>query len=132
MLARCTNTDGLSVKVLRELFARREAGENTDDLAAEVGKTGTTLRRAWRRVGLHAAKLVRRENNIACVPHIIYTMRFAGKSYREIAERLGILYTRENTRLLYMRLVRYCKRAGCKVPHPTPMLSGEVPSAGSP
>lgn len=126
MLARCTNTEGLSVKVLRDLFARREAGENTDLLAAEVGKTGNTLRKAWRRIGLRASALRRRENNLACTPHLVYMMRFAGKTYREIAERFKMPYTRKAMRLLYMRLVRYCKRAGCKVP------SGGVPSGDSP
>lgn len=131
MLSHCTNTEGLTSRQLRELFARRERGEKTDVLAEEVGKTGLVLRRAWRRIGLHCRQLVRRANENHCKSTWIYSMRVRGFSYYAIATKFGMPQTPKSRRVLYNRLKAHCKKH--RLPFPKPgRITSEVPSADSP
>jgi hypothetical protein len=132
MLARCTNTDGLTSGQLRTLFARRQNGEKTDALAEEVGKTGLVLRRAWRRIGLHASQLIKKRNETHCRSVWIYSMRVRGMSYYEIAEYLSMPQTKATRRTLYNRLVTHCKKFRLPFPKVKSKPTSSAQSAGSP
>lgn len=48
----------------------------------------------------------------------VYELRLAGMEFRDIAVELGLPVEPATTRRLYMRLVRYCERAGVEYPQP--------------
>jgi len=115
----------LTVRELRALFARRQKGERTADLAAEVGMSVNNLGKRWRRVGCHAEKVQRVTNNRQTHSSKVYAMRAKGFAWRQVVEAFGMdPDDAANTRLLYMRLVRYCKRVGCPVPSVEPTRRG--------
>lgn len=51
---------GVSLRAVLALFERRQSGEHTSELAAEVGLTTTHLLRRWRAAGLTARHAPRR------------------------------------------------------------------------
>ena len=115
----------LTVRELRALFARRQKGERTADLAAEVGMSVNNLGKRWRRVGCCAEKVHRAANNQQTHASKVYALRKQGKNWRQVVEAFGLDPDDDaNTRLLYMRLVRYCKRVGCPVPSVEPTRRG--------
>lgn len=112
----------LTVKLLTTLWARREQGERTADLAAEIHREAQVLRQYWRRFGFYSSRVIRAHENKRCAPARIYALRVAGTPYLEIAAALGLPQDQKSVRTLYIRLRRYCARAGIPMPHPNRTL----------
>lgn len=58
----------------------------------------------------------------------VYTLRCAGAEFSDIAAELGLEPAPATTRRLYMRLVRYCERAGVEYPHPVRVEVAPTPT----
>jgi len=106
----------LNVRQLRALYARHLAGESTAALASEVGMSVNNLGKRWRRVGCHAAQARVVQRNVQQRPSWLYAQRSAGVPWRVLVAQHGLPDTQASVRLLYMRLRRYCERAGCAMP----------------
>jgi hypothetical protein len=106
----------LTTGLLRNLWARREAGEKTALLAAEIFREAQVLRQYWRKLGLYSSAVIRTAENQRCAAPRIYAMRVKGLPYKAIADMLALPPTERTLRMLHNRLVRYCHRAGVPVP----------------
>lgn len=58
----------------------------------------------------------------------VYALRCAGVEFNDIAVELGLEPSPAATRRLYMRLVRYCERAGVEYPHPVRVEVAPTPN----
>jgi len=118
--------DGSPVKYrsraeLRRLWERRKAGERTADLAAEIGISANWLCRAWRehcRIDVERHEFDERRARFGTPSAArIYSLRFEGATYREIAEALGMEDPPgKGARLAHSLLRRYCDRAKVRLP----------------
>ena len=106
----------LTTGLLRSLWARREAGERTAQLAAEILREAQVLRQYWRKLGLYSSAVIRTAENQRCASPRIYALRAKGLPYKAIADALALPATEQTLRMLHNRLVRYCRRAGVPVP----------------
>jgi len=102
---------------LNQLWQRMRDGETADALAAEHECTRSNLYKQLREAGLEPSKLRRARQRDDVMASKIYTLRMSGKSFPEIADEFGMEQGDVTIRRLYMRLVRYCERAGAKYPH---------------
>jgi hypothetical protein len=86
---------------IRAALRTRSASE----VAAELGCSVANLRR----------RLASADNTTG---ERVYALRSAGAEFSDIAVELGLAPGPATTRRLYMRLVRYCERAGVEYPRP--------------
>lgn len=107
----------LNVRELHEFYRRRQAGESTEALAAELGCTRCNLYRRWRRLGLHAHKIHRKERSGGTIGHMAWRMRKEGKTYFDIAEAAGWGRGYREARKARSQLERYCQRVGMPIPN---------------
>lgn len=97
---------------LRELFARRRSGERTATLAAEEGVSPEALRQAWRYLGWSCRPVYDAERGRSSRDYKVWDLRRAGATYREVAARLGLDWSRKTFNALRMGEARYAKRIG--------------------
>jgi len=109
-------TNITTVPQLKRLWQRRLNGEATAAIAADIGCTVGNLNRRWRGIGLDPMRHYRNRENRKSNGYRIWVLRREGKTYREIAMLLGFPPDESGERLIYMRLVRYCRRAGVIMP----------------
>lgn len=113
-------TNIVTVPQLKRLWQRHLNGEPTKAIAADIGCTVNNLTRRWRRIGLDPMRHYRNQANRKSNGYRVWALRKEGKTYRQIALLLGFPPDDTGERLIYMRLVRYCKRTGVIMPHHTP------------
>lgn len=106
----------LTTGLLRNLWARREAGEKTAQLAAEILREAQVLRQYWRKLGLYSSAVIRTTESQRCAAPRIYALRVKGLPYKAIADAMGLSPTDQTLRMLHNRLARYCRRVGVQMP----------------
>lgn len=111
-----TTKPKLTTGLLRALWLRRQAGETTGTLAAEIQREGQVLRQYWRRLGFYSSSVIRQAQAQKNGVVLIYTLRAKGVSFNAIAAALGLLPTPRTVRMLHNRLARYCSRIGVPLP----------------
>lgn len=112
----------MTVREVHETWQRRLRGETVSSLARELGCTTSNLRLRWKKVGIdikaHGYGLhpTRRSSPVGCTR--IWSMRQRGMAYAEIARELGESEPDSFKTLnrLQMRLRRFCKKNGIKLP----------------
>jgi hypothetical protein len=109
-------TNITTVPQLKRLWQRRLNGETTAAIAADIGCSVRNLSRRWRFVGIDPLRHYRTQAYRKSNGYRIWVLRREGKTYREIAMLLGFPPDAIGERLIYMRLVRYCRRAGVVMP----------------
>jgi hypothetical protein len=109
-------TNVTTVPQLKRLWQRRLNGESTAAIAADIGCSVGNLARRWRLIGIDPMRYYRNQEHKKSNGYKVWVLRKEGKTYREIAMLLGYTPDDAGERLIYMRLVRYCKRTGVVMP----------------
>lgn len=108
------------------VWKRIRSGVPVKVVAGENGCTTSNIYKRLRLVGYDLSKAVKTDSRLELQASKIYTMRKQGKEFADIARAFGIEPSPSATRMLYMRLVNYCHRAG--VPYPYAPKAARGPS----
>ena len=106
-----------TTKRAERVWKKLRNGMCVKTLAAEEGCGVRNIHRRLKVAGYSSESARREESREELQAGKIYADRKGGKEFTEIAEELGMEPTKMNVRKLYMRLVRYCERAGVPYPH---------------
>ena len=106
-----------TTKRAERVWKKLRNGMCVKTLAAEEGCGVRNIHRRLKVAGYSADSARREESREELQTGKIYADRKAGKEFMEIAVELGMEPTKMNVRKVYMRLVRYCERAGVPYPH---------------
>lgn len=105
-----------TTKRLQRVWEQLRAGTDVKTVAAQQGCTVGNIHKRLRAVGYDPAAAHKADTEAELQLTRIYAMRKQGMEFTEIAHDLGMTPSAQSTRMLYMRLVRYCERL--EIPYP--------------
>lgn len=115
-----------SVKVIRDAYNAYVDGEKTASIAARLNAPWHCVHRAFLRLGLYTRKVAQRNRCMDKVARHAYHLRMEGKSFKEIAEVLG-LGTKDPAGAAANAVYRYCRRYKIvKPPNPLKKIAAEA------
>ena len=105
-----------TTKRLQRVWSQLRAGTDVRTIAAQQGCTVGNIHKRLRGAGYDPAAAHKADTEAENQLARIYALRKQGMEFSEIAHDLGMEPAPQSTRMLYMRLVRYCERL--EIPYP--------------